>query len=47
MPVFFYIDPEYINDPYLQGVKNITLSYSFFEAIEGLDLPFMSSLRNE
>lgn len=31
-PVSFYIDPEIEDDPYLQDVKQITLSYSFFEA---------------
>lgn len=44
MPVFFFIDPDIMNDPYLYNVKNITLSYTFFEAIEGLDLPFMSKI---
>lgn len=44
MPVFFYIDPDIVNDPYLYNVKNIALSYTFFEAVEGLDLPFMSLL---
>lgn len=41
MPVFFYIDPDIVNDPYLQNIDTITLSYTFFEAIEGLDLPFL------
>lgn len=31
MPISFYIDPEIVNDPDLQGVKTITLSYTFFE----------------
>lgn len=44
MPVFFFIDPDIVNDPYLFNVKTITLSYTFFEAIEGLDLPFMSTI---
>jgi cytochrome c oxidase assembly protein Cox11 len=47
MPVFFFIDPDIANDPYLYGLKNITLSYTFFEAIPGLDLPFMSSFVEE
>uniref|UniRef100_A0A1I8F4S2 Cytochrome c oxidase assembly protein CtaG / Cox11 family n=1 Tax=Macrostomum lignano TaxID=282301 RepID=A0A1I8F4S2_9PLAT len=38
MPVFFYIDPEFINDPRLRDVRQITLSYCFFEAKEGLSL---------
>lgn len=30
MPVSYYIDPEIANDPNLDGVKQITLSYTFF-----------------
>lgn len=32
MPVFFYIDPDFIRDPNLQGVHDISLSYTFFES---------------
>lgn len=39
MPVFFYIDPEFADDPKLQAVDTITLSYTFFEAKEGFQLP--------
>ncbi|KAK7484669.1 hypothetical protein BaRGS_00024077, partial [Batillaria attramentaria] len=39
MPVFFYIDPDFADDPKLQAVDTITLSYTFFEAKEGLQLP--------
>ena len=41
MPVFFYIDPEFNDDPALAKVDTITLSYTFFEAKEGeqYDLP--------
>ena len=39
MPVFFYIDPEFCDDPKLEKVNSITLSYTFFEAKEGLALP--------
>ncbi|KAL1518173.1 hypothetical protein ABEB36_001835 [Hypothenemus hampei] len=39
MPVFFYIDPEFNEDPYLENCNEITLSYTFFEAKEGLQLP--------
>ena len=31
MPVFFFIDPEYIEDPQLSKVNHITLSYTFFQ----------------
>ena len=39
MPVFFYIDPEFAEDPKLRGVDTITLSYTFFEAKEGFQVP--------
>lgn len=31
MPVFFFIDPEIVDDPSMTGVHNITLSYTFFK----------------
>lgn len=34
MPVSFYIDPEFENDPDLKDVSQITLSYSFFKVKE-------------
>lgn len=39
MPVFFYIDPEFAEDPKMENIHDITLSYTFFEAKEGLELP--------
>ncbi|XP_057224878.1 cytochrome c oxidase assembly protein COX11, mitochondrial [Malurus melanocephalus] len=39
MPVFFYIDPEFAEDPKMAKVDLITLSYTFFEAKEGQKLP--------
>lgn len=35
MPVFFYIDPEFSEDPAMAKVDTIILSYTFFEAKEG------------
>ncbi|KAI7869657.1 cytochrome c oxidase assembly protein CtaG/Cox11-domain-containing protein [Spinellus fusiger] len=32
MPVFFFIDPEFLNDPYMKDVGTITLGYTFFNA---------------
>eukprot|EP00730_Choanoeca_flexa_P019109 TRINITY_DN9323_c0_g1_i2.p1 TRINITY_DN9323_c0_g1~~TRINITY_DN9323_c0_g1_i2.p1 ORF type:complete len:235 (+),score=30.64 TRINITY_DN9323_c0_g1_i2:162-866(+) len=32
MPVFFYIDPEFAEDPNMLKVREITLSYTFFKA---------------
>lgn len=40
MPVFFYIDPEFVDDPKMEFVDDITLSYTFFEAKDGLNLQF-------
>ena len=34
MPVFFFIDPEFADDPQLKRVNNITLSYTFFQTDE-------------
>ncbi|XP_075559023.1 cytochrome c oxidase copper chaperone COX11 [Dermacentor variabilis] len=39
MPVFFYIDPEFAADPILETCNDITLSYTFFEAKPGIQLP--------
>ena len=39
MPVFFYIDPEYAVDPHLENTDTIDLSYTFFEAKDGMSLP--------
>ncbi|CAH1794660.1 unnamed protein product [Owenia fusiformis] len=39
MPVFFYIDPEFAEDPKMENVDSITLSYTFFEAKEGFQVP--------
>ncbi|KAM8946570.1 cytochrome c oxidase assembly protein COX11, mitochondrial [Pelodytes ibericus] len=39
MPVFFYIDPEFAEDPRMVKVDTITLSYTFFEAKEDHKLP--------
>ncbi|XP_019548575.3 cytochrome c oxidase assembly protein COX11, mitochondrial [Aedes albopictus] len=42
MPVFFYIDPEIMDDPKMELVDSITLSYTFFEAKEGLNFQMPS-----
>ncbi|XP_066966287.1 cytochrome c oxidase assembly protein COX11, mitochondrial isoform X3 [Macrobrachium rosenbergii] len=39
MPVFFYIDPEFVDDPKMENVDQLTLSYTFFEAREGVPIP--------
>lgn len=47
MPVFFYIDPEITEDPMMELIDEITLSYTFFEAREGMKLPVPSYLKKK
>src|SRR5579871_6552233 len=30
MPVFFYIDPDFVDDPNMKSIEQVTLSYTFF-----------------
>lgn len=32
MPVFFYLDPDLLNDPRMDNVDDIVLSYTFFSS---------------
>jgi hypothetical protein len=36
MPVFFYIDPAFVEDPFMTNIENIVLSYTFFKTGEEL-----------
>lgn len=45
MPVFFYIDPEFVMDPKMEHVEMLTLSYTFFEAKEDISIPVPSYAR--
>lgn len=46
MPVFFYIDPEFDDDPHLARVDEIVLSYTFFKADAGEILPMPGFMNN-
>lgn len=37
MPVLYFVDPAALDDPNMQGVEQITLSYTFHRAIERAD----------
>ncbi|QQP56003.1 Cytochrome c oxidase assembly protein cox11like [Caligus rogercresseyi] len=43
MPVFFFIDPEIDDDPFLETCDTITLSYTFFESKPGMQLASLDS----
>ena len=43
MPVFFYIDPEFNEDPAMSKVDTITLSYTFFEQNETFNVHNVNS----
>ncbi|KAL1623376.1 Cytochrome c oxidase assembly protein cox11, mitochondrial [Diplodia seriata] len=40
MPVFFYIDPSFVDDINMKGIESIVLSYSFFSISLFPSLPF-------
>ena len=34
MPVFFYVDPEFLADRRMRGIDTMTLSYTFFRSAD-------------
>merc|ERR1711871_449667 len=42
MPVFFFIDPEFAEDPKMDGVNHITLSYTFFASSDQSISPLLT-----
>ncbi|XP_036356022.1 cytochrome c oxidase assembly protein COX11, mitochondrial-like [Octopus sinensis] len=47
LPVFFYIDPDYVKNPSLLNVNEIMLSYTFYEAKESFNLPLPDFLTQD
>ena len=49
MPVFFYIDPDFVNDPNMRGIEQVTLSYTFFSKLsnDGRDGQVLTVCRSE
>nr|XP_033325799.1 cytochrome c oxidase assembly protein COX11, mitochondrial [Megalopta genalis]XP_033325800.1 cytochrome c oxidase assembly protein COX11, mitochondrial [Megalopta genalis] len=47
MPVFFYIDPQIVDDPKMENIDEILLSYTFFQAKPGMTLPIPNFLRKD
>ncbi|XP_076398040.1 cytochrome c oxidase copper chaperone COX11 [Megachile rotundata] len=45
MPVFFYIDPDFVEDPRMENINEIVLSYTFFEAKDGIKLPIPNFMK--
>lgn len=39
MPVLYYVDPKALDDPNMQGVEQITLSYTFHKALDAQSNP--------
>lgn len=46
MPVFFFVDPEMLNDPSMENVHEITLSYTFFKTDEDNEEEVQAILRS-
>ena len=42
MPVFFYLDPDMLNDLNMRGVNEVTLSYTFFSEFSSVFFPHVT-----
>ena len=47
MPIFFYIDPEFLNDPAMNNIKSLTLSYTFFRTGDQEVLDIQDEIRKQ
>lgn len=47
MPVFFYLDPDLYDDRNMDGVRSVTLSYTFFEATDSAGIEASLAAGNE
>lgn len=47
MPVFFYIDPDFVRDPNMKGIETITLNYTFFSESRSFSFPVFDFNINE
>lgn len=43
MPVFFYLDPDLLNDMNMRGINEVTLNYTFFSKSCPLRAPFLTA----
>ena len=43
MPVFFFIDPDFVNDPAMSKIDSVILSYTFFSMISSIPRPDVAS----
>lgn len=47
MPIFFFVDPEFVDDPAMDAVNHITLSYTFFKTGDEEKRPVIKSAPKE
>jgi hypothetical protein len=42
MPVFFFVDPKFLEDPAMDNIQSLTLSYTFFRSDDATDVMAMA-----